>query len=95
MAEDEVGNAQTRTDPQLLEPLDDQSFATLQTLSFVSPAAFGEHARKVRCVTDNHEERITALEARNIEDQILAKLTALFENKLAGMMRGFQDQVRG
>ena len=87
---------QESSDPNELKPeqgLNDEAFESLQTFSFVSPRVLGEHARKVRGVTDNHEERIAALEAKEFEDRLLAALSAAFENKLAGMMKNFQEQV--
>ena len=71
----------------------DDSFASIQTLSFVSPHALGEHARKVRVVMDDHEVRLLAIEARDNEDRILASLMEAFDKKFASMMKGLQGQV--
>ena len=87
MAEAEQGEAKSG------DIISDDAFVSMQTLSFVSPHAFRDHARKVKGITDNHEERLLMLEARDDEGRLLAALTAMLEDKFSSIMKELQDQV--
>jgi len=77
----------------------DDMFTQHQTLSFVSPHAFGENARRTKAITDSHAKRLDALEAKEHEmesyllDMLNDRLAQLMKERLGPFMAELQAQV--
>ena len=68
-------------------------FTQHQTLSFVSPHAFGTLARNTKATTENHEKRIKALEGLDLMAGMEDKFAQMMKSILGPFMEKLQSQV--